>query len=106
MSNGFSRFSNFKFNFRRVWVDVLALISLLLVGFLAPAAWFPIAAKIGFVSLLFSKLIFVSCGILHAHISRKLIWNYIDFNTTTDVMSKVMIIAWYVIIIFAWCRGG
>jgi len=33
-------------------------------------------------------------------------WPYIDFNKDTDLVKKVMIIAWYVVIILGWTRGG
>jgi hypothetical protein len=50
---------------------------------------------------------FVSAGILHAHITRKIMWPYIDFNAKdADLMQKVLVVAWYSVIIWAWARGG
>lgn len=53
-----------------------------------------------------SKAIFISSGIIHAHISRRLMWPYINFNTEKNWGNNAMIIAWYVVIIWGWARGG
>ena len=66
----------------------------------------PELAKMGLLSIFMSKLIFVSAGIVHAHISRKLIFPYIKFADEKDWTNNLMIIAWYITIIFAWSRGG
>jgi len=106
MNNGFSKWSNIRYNAKRVGFDCILLVGMLLLGFFAPEALFPAAAKLGFLSLAFSKLIFVSCGVCHAHITRQLLFDYIDFNKETDPIKKIMIVALYVIIIFCWARGG
>lgn len=106
MNNGFSRWSNYKYNTKRIGFDCVLLAALLIIGLFAPEALFPAAAKIGFISLAFSKLIFVSCGVVHAHITRQLLFDYIDFNKETDPIKKIMIVGLYIIIIFCWARGG
>ena len=106
MSNGHTRWSNFKFNSKRLWVDVCVLLSLLLIGLGAPAAWFPLEAKIGFISLFLSKLTFVSAGLIHSHLARKVLFPYIDFKESKDPFHKALVIALYVLITFCWARGG
>lgn len=100
------RENNFIFNFRRVWVDVISLIAVFLLAWFLPEALMPELAKMGLLSIFMSKLIFVSAGIIHAHISRKLLWSYIAFSNEKEWTNNLMIIAWYVVIISAWARGG
>jgi len=109
MSNGeeFSVWSNFIWNFKRLWPDILALLSIFLVLFFIPTEFFlQENPKMGLLSIFVGKLMFISAGILHAHITRKIIWNYINFSTETDMVRKLMVVGWYMIIIFAWARGG
>ena len=96
----------FLWNLHRVIWDVSALIIIFLTALLVPSYIFPEMAKIGLLSIFISKFIFVSAGIIHAHISRKLLFPYIDFSSETDWTNNLMIIAWYITIIFAWSRGG
>lgn len=91
---------------QRVLFDILSLLFVFLIAVFVPDMIFPEMAKIGLLSVFISKLIFVSAGILHAHISRKLIFPYIDFSKDEDWTNNIMIIAWYVVIISAWARGG
>ena len=91
---------------QRVSFDILSLLFVFLIAVFVPDMIFPEMAKIGLLSVFISKLIFVSAGIIHAHISRKLIFPYIDFSKDEDWTNNLMIIAWYVVIISAWARGG
>ena len=93
-------FANFWWNLKRTWLDALVLVLIIIgINFLPPP-------ESGVVTLALAKLMFVSAGILHAHVTRKVMWPYIDFNKDTDLVKKVMIIAWYVVIILGWTRGG
>jgi hypothetical protein len=93
-------FKNFWFNVKRTYLDTLALVLIIVgINYLPPL-------ESGIMTLALAKLLFVSAGILHAHITRKVMWPYIDFNKDTDLVKKVMIIAWYVVIILGWTRGG
>ena len=93
-------FKNFWFNVKRTYLDTLALVLIIVgINYLPPL-------ESGIMTLALAKLLFVSAGILHAHITRKIMWPYIDFNKDTDLVKKVMIIAWYVVIILGWTRGG
>jgi hypothetical protein len=77
-----------------------------LVGILAAIFFLP-APETGLVSLAIAKLMFVSAGILHAHITRKIMWPYINFNDGNgNTIQKVMVVVWYAVIIWAWARGG
>ena len=92
---------NFIENFKRVWVDVVALFTVALL-----MIFLPVEAKAGLVSLFITKFILVSAAIIHAHITRKLLFSYINFSQEKEISNNVMVIVWYVIIIFAWSRGG
>jgi hypothetical protein len=105
--NGFSFWSNFWFNLKRTGLDTLALLSIILLLYFIPSSeLISDNPKIGLISIFLGKLMFISAGILHAHITRKILWKYIDFSEETDPYKKLMIIGWYLIIIFAWARGG
>lgn len=94
-------FSNFWWNLKRTWIDALVLVLIIIgINFLPPP-------ESGVVTLALAKLLFVSAGILHAHITRKVMWPYIDFNgEKTDMWQKIMVIVWYGVIILGWTRGG
>lgn len=92
--------------FSRVWFDILSLLLVFLTAFFLPDWLFPVDAKMGFITLFLVKFFSVSAGIIHAHISRKLIFPYIKFSTEETWSNNLMIIAWYVVIIFAWAKGG
>lgn len=97
---------NFLKKLSRVGFDVFALISIILLMFFMPADFLPVEAKAGLVSIFITKFILVSAAVVHAHITRKLLFPYIDFSHEEDLSNNLMIIAWYVIIIFGWTRGG
>lgn len=93
-------FKNFWFNVKRTYLDTIALLLIIVgINYLPPL-------ESGIMTLALAKLLFVSAGILHAHITRKIMWPYIDFNKDTDLMKKVMIVVWYSVIILGWTRGG
>jgi branched-subunit amino acid transport protein len=101
-----SLMSNVKFNFKRLALDILSLVGVFALLFFLPETLMPELAKMGLLNIFMSKLIFVSAGIIHAHISRKLIWPYISFSSEKEWTNNLMIIAWYVTIIICWARGG
>ncbi len=93
-------------NLKRIGLDVVALIIIVLLMIFVPVDFFPVEAKAGLLSLVITKFILVSAAIVHAHTTRKLLFPYIDFGKEKDWSNNVMIIAWYIVIIFAWSRGG
>lgn len=93
-------------NLKRIGLDVAALITIALVMIFIPYDFLPIEAKANLTSLFFTKFILVSAAIVHAHITRKLLFPYIHFSEEKELTNNIMVIAWYVIIIFAWSRGG
>jgi len=93
-------------NVKRIGIDVGALITIALLMIFIPYDFLPIEAKANLVSLFFTKFILVSAAVVHAHITRKLLFPYINFAKETDLSNNIMIIAWYVVIIFGWTRGG
>lgn len=94
-------FSNFWWSLKRVYIDICVLLAIIAAIFFLPSP------ETGLVSLAIAKLMFVSAGILHAHITRKVMWPYIDFSgKDTDVWQKAMVVVWYAVIIWAWARGG
>ena len=78
------------------------LILMLLVAYLI----LPETAIMGLISILISKAIYIFAGIIIAHVTRKLLFPYIDFETETDLTNNLMIIALYVTIIFCMSNGG
>jgi hypothetical protein len=98
--------NDFLWNFKRIVFDALGLIAIFLIAVFLPPSLMSEIAKAGLLSIFMAKFIFVSAGIIHAHISRKLLWPYIDFNKNNDWTNNLMIIAWYVTIILSWSRGG
>lgn len=56
--------------------------------------------------LLVFKAMQVSMGFLHAHILRKLAFRHADWSNDSNFAIKALIIALYVIIIYAYARGG
>lgn len=93
-------------NLKRIGLDIVVLITIVLLMIFIPIDFFPVEAKAGLLSLFITKFILVSAAIVHAHITRKLLFPYINFAGEKDWSNNAIIIAWYVIIIFAWSRGG
>jgi len=91
---------------KRISFDILALATIILLMLFVPESFFPVEARAGLISIVITKFILVSAAIIHAHITRKLLFPYIDFSKEKDVTNNIMIIVWYVIIIFSWSRGG
>jgi hypothetical protein len=99
-------FKNGKTNLKRVVVDIIALLAVFLVAYFLPDTLMPEMAKIGLLSIFMTKLLFVSAGVIHAHITRKMLFPYINFSHEPDKWNNIMVIVWYVVIISAWARGG
>jgi hypothetical protein len=62
--------------------------------------------KFGLIWLFATKFLLVSAGIVHAHISRKILFSYIKFRCEKEWSNNAIIIALYVVIIWAWATGG
>ncbi|MBI3584217.1 MAG: hypothetical protein HY096_09770 [Nitrospinae bacterium] len=57
--------------------------------------------------VLISKMLLVSTGFIHAHITRKLAFPSVDWeDPDDDRMKKLLVIALYVIFIYAYSIGG
>ena len=97
-----------KWTFSRIWFELLAIISIFAIIFLTPSSYIASAdARIGLLALFITKFLFVSAGTLHAHAIREILFPYINFNKEEGLTSNaVLVIAIYVIVIFAWARGG
>lgn len=96
---------------KRTWLELSFLVGIALFLFFSPSTWFFADAKMGLLNLGLSKLLFVSAGALHAHVSRKLFFPYLDLGKLIkgkkERMSGVIFLTmWYGLIIFAWARGG
>jgi hypothetical protein len=91
---------------KRVLFDILALISLFAILWFAPDRLIPPESVIGLFHLFITKFVLISCGILHAHITRKLLFPYIKFGTEKEWSNNVLIIVWYAVVIWGWARGG
>jgi len=90
----------------RISFDIIVLIIIGLIIFFLSDDFIPIESKIGLFSIFITKFLLVSAAIVHAHITRKLLFPYINFSAEKELSNNLMIIAWYVIVIFAWSRGG
>ena len=88
--------------FKRIFFDIFLLGSIMAVMYFSPYQ----EAKVFLMNVFITKLFVVSAGILHAHITRELIFPYIHFSTEKEWSNNLLIIAWYVTIISAWARGG
>lgn len=56
--------------------------------------------------LLMFKMLLINAGVIHATMTRKIIFPYIDFETETDNWKKGLVIAFYIIIVYAYSAGG
>ncbi|MEW6485803.1 MAG: hypothetical protein AB1423_14520 [Pseudomonadota bacterium] len=92
--------NNIAYQMKRVVFDLSVLAIFLVLLF------FLMAGTEGAIQLILLKGLLVSAGVIHAHIIRKLMFPYIDFNKSKDVMQKAMVIVIYAVVIFAWSRGG
>lgn len=90
----------------RIWFDLLMLFSIGLILYIIPYDYFPVEAKLGLINLAVTKFILVSCGICHAHITRKILFPYIHFSKEEEWSNNLMIIGLYLVVIWAWARGG
>lgn len=89
---------------KRTAFDILLLIGLLLVLFVLP-----VNIERQGVQLFLFKGILVSAGMLHAHISRKLLFPYVDLKKLIHDENGpgiLLITAWYVVFVLSWSRGG
>jgi hypothetical protein len=87
---------------KRVLPDSILLIVLLVMLMTGFYKFLP-----GPLQVLISKIILVSAGFLHAHITRKVAFPEVDWNDSNDdKMKKALVIAIYVIFIYAYAQGG
>jgi hypothetical protein len=91
---------------KRVSSELIILAGMVLLGFFFSAFVFNTIAGLEALGSLASVAVRVSCGILHAHISRKLLFPYIDFENDENWANNLLIILWYPVIIISWARGG
>lgn len=95
---------------KRVWFESIALLSIFSLIYFTPSAYLTSGnPKLGIISLFLSKFLFVSAGILHAHIIRKLFFPYIQFDKVSQngfSMKGLLVVVLYGIVIFSWARGG
>ena len=91
---------------KRISFDLLVFIGMIIILFAIPDYLISRDAMLGLLSLLGTKVLFISAGVVYAHISRKLLFPYIDFEKERRRDNNIMIIGYYLIIIFAFARGG
>jgi hypothetical protein len=91
-------------NLKRIGFDLgIVLLILLSILFLPHLN---VEGKINFLASLAMVAVRVSMGIMVAHITRKLMWPYIHFKDEKEWSNNLMVIAWYVVIIWSFARGG
>jgi hypothetical protein len=87
---------------RRVLPDSILLVILMVMMMTGFYKYLP-----GPLQVLLSKIILVSTGFVHAHITRKVAFPEVDWNDPNDDrMKKALVIALYVIFIYAYAQGG
>jgi len=91
---------------KRVSFDLISILIIGLILVISPFDVLPPEAKAGFFSIAFTKFFLVSCGIVHFHFTRKLMFPYINFKEETCWTSKMMVIVMFSVIVFCWARGG
>jgi hypothetical protein len=92
---------------KRISFDLAgAIFSIVLVLIIVPSSIFPDEAKLAFMSLILTKFLLITLGNVHFFITRKLMFSYIKFETEKSWSNNAMIIAMYIIIVWAWARGG
>jgi hypothetical protein len=107
--NGFFR------NIGRLKFDILSLLIIFGLLYFIPDSQIPTdgsnpqtaeIVKFGLLWLFATKFLLVSAGIIHAHITRKILFKYIKFRCEKEWSNNAMIIALYLIIIYGWTHGG
>ncbi len=88
--------------FERLWIELFILILM----FVLARYFSSIIESSGLFSIMVTKAICMTAGVCHSLISRKMVWPYIDFATERRWDNNLMIIAWHVVIIWGWARGG
>lgn len=91
---------------KRVAFDLLCLIGAAGVFFLLPDRVMPAEALYGCLAVVLTKILVISAGVLYAHVSRKLLFSYIDFSKEQEWSNNLMVVAWYIVVIWAFARGG
>jgi len=99
---------NISWNLKRLGFELFVIFTIFSLIFFVPSDFLTSGnPKLGIISLFISKFLFVSAGALHAHLIRKLFFPYINFDKEEGLTSNaVLVIAIYVMVIFAWSRGG
>lgn len=91
---------------KRIGFDLLAIATIVTLLIVIPQSVLDIEARDGVIVIGLTKFLLISLGICHAHITRKLLFDYIKFEDEKDWSNNLMIIAWYVVVIWGWARGG
>ncbi len=94
---------------KRVSWDLSWFILACLFLFFVPNEWLQpeqINPKIAILATILTKGLYVTCGFLHAHITRKLAFNYIKFSEERRWDNNALVIVLYAVIIYSWAHGG
>ena len=86
---------------KRISIDLGILTSIGLILF-----FLPLRIERQGLELFLYKALLVSAGFVHAHVVRKIAFPSVDWKSTEAPYLKVLVIAMYVIFIFAYSRGG
>jgi hypothetical protein len=98
--------SNFFFQLKRVIFDLFGIVSIVLLFILTPSDYLGELGKVYAISLVLTKFICISCGIIHFQITRKFLFPYIKFNKEENWSNNLMIIVMFAVIVWGWARGG
>lgn len=94
---------------KRLSWDIAWAFFLIWLVILLPDRIFSEQATMGLMSLLITKMVDINLGVITAHISRMLIFPYLNLERMIKEHhwgGIAFLTAWYVIIIFCFARGG
>lgn len=101
---------------KRLSFDLLLFVVLVTIGlFMFEAKVDPSTGTTVFVSrwgvpplidLIMLKALLITCGVIHAHITRKLLFPKVDWSNGTMTPDKIAALLFYAVIIFGYARGG
>lgn len=86
---------------KRLWFAVLISVLLILVFISGVYESLPPV-----IQLVMSKLLLVTVGAIVAHVLRKSLFKYVDWDNDENWQHTLMVIAFYIIIIYCFAMGG
>jgi hypothetical protein len=96
-------------NLKRCSVELAIVITVGLILRLTPESYLDpgnINPKIAVLATFLLKAVYTSMGFLSGHIARKVMLPYIDFRAEKDWSNNAIVIAFYILGVYAWVNAG